>query len=123
MTRQFGVSICIDENSARCVQTMLTPSVARVRKLARVRPKGMQSAIDVYELLSPCGPDSSISDEHISEFEAALELVIAGHWTDAIIALNQLPDEGPKKFLVDHMTRFGNISPADWDGVFFLKSK
>jgi adenylate cyclase len=123
MTRQFGVSICIDENSARCVRTMLTPDVARVRKLARVRPKGMRFAIDVYELLSSCGPDSSVSDKHIIRFEAALKLVTAGHWTDAIIALSQLPDEGPKTFLVDHMRQFDNTPPADWDGVFSLTSK
>jgi adenylate cyclase len=123
MTRQFGVSICIDENSGRCVRNLLTPDMARVRKLARVRPKGMETAIDVYELLSPYGADCPISDEHIERFEGALEMVTDGHWTDAIIALSLLPEEGPKKFLVDQMKGFDNTPPADWDGVFSLTSK
>ena len=123
MTRQLGVSICTDENTADCVRKHLTPEQARVRKLARVRPKGMDTAIDVYELLPPCGEHSSVSDRQIRKFEDALALVISGDWTDAIIALSRLPDEGPKRFLLEHMKSLGNTPPADWSGVFSLRSK
>lgn len=123
MTRQFGVSICTDESTAECVRKHLSPEQARVRKLARVRPKGMDTAIDVYELLPPAGEHSTVSDEQIRNFEEALALVIDGNWTDAIIALSGLPDEGPKQFLLEHMKSLGNTPPADWSGVFSLRSK
>ncbi|MBC7822096.1 MAG: hypothetical protein IAG10_34865 [Planctomycetaceae bacterium] len=57
-------------------------------------------------------------------YEAALEMVIAGRWTEAIERLNAVPDEdGPKKFLLAQMAKLNNTPPAGWDGSFTLDSK
>lgn len=123
MTRQFGVSICIDGKTARCVQKHLAPEQARVRKLACVRPVGMDAAIDVYQLLPPSGEHSAVSEKQIRKFEEALALVIRGDWKSAVNALRRLPDEGPKEFLLEHMSELGNTPPPGWTGVFPLRRK
>lgn len=52
MTRQFGVSIIVDEATAEAVRKHVPTSVAYVRKLAHVRPKGMDIPVVVHELVS-----------------------------------------------------------------------
>ena len=123
MTRQFGVSICMDEGSAEFVRSQLKPHQARVRRLARVRPKGMDTSMAVSELLPPFGSASCVTDATIAAFEAALEEVIAGRWDVACEQLAALPDEGPKSFLLQKMAKHDNRPPADWDGAFSLVEK
>lgn len=123
MTKQFGVSVCLDEASAEFARQHLPPGQARVRRLARVRPKGMDTALEVSELLLPFGPECDTADAQIADYERALELVIAGEWTEAVDILNQLTDDGPSQFLLDQMARCENTPPSDWDGVFSLNQK
>ena len=123
MTRQFGVSICMDDGSAEFVRSQLKPHQARVRRLARVRPKGMDTSMAVSELLPPFGSASQVSDATIAAFEVALEEVIAGRWDVAREQLAALPDEGPKTFLLQKMLKHDNRPPADWDGAFSLVEK
>ncbi len=123
MTRQFGVSICMDEGSAEFVRSQLKPHQARVRRLAQVRPKGMDTSMAVSELLPPFGSASQVTDATITAYEAALEDVIAGRWEQACEQLASLPDEGPKTFLLQKMAKTNNQPPADWDGAFSLVEK
>lgn len=123
MTKQYGVQICIDEQSADFVRNHLPPERARVRRLARVRPKGMDTPITVSELVQPLTKAPQLPDEQIEQFEAALDLVIAGEWDAALAAFEQYPDEGPKTFLLNWMKRYDNKPPSDWDGGFSLVAK
>lgn len=123
MTKQYGVSICIDEQTAEFCREYLKPEEGRVRKLARVRPKGMDTPMTVSELLQPEGAGDSPSTEHLQNFECAVDAVIAGEWGRASELLNGLADEGPKEFLLGHMAEFNNEPPADWDGAFSLAKK
>jgi adenylate cyclase len=122
LTRQFDVAICIDEATAEFARAGLSPSQARVRRLARIRPKGMDTPVNISELLAPAD-NSTVSDERIASYETALDQVIAGEWPDAIAELNRLSEEGPTSFLLSQMSRLGNQPPADWDGAFRLTSK
>ncbi len=123
MTRQFGVSVCLDEASAEFARRQLPSHQARVRRLARIRPKGMDTAITVSELVPGDAAPGAISNETIAIFEAALENVVSGHWDIALDALNSIPDDGPKAFLLKQMSRFDNTPPADWDGAFSMTEK
>lgn len=123
MTKQYGVQICIDEATADFVREHLVPERARVRRLARVRPKGMDTAITVSELCPPVAQSPNLPDEQISQYEAALDQVIAGDWEAARATLADCSDDGPKAFLLDWMARFENTPPADWDGAFSLADK
>lgn len=123
MTKQYGVSICIDEKAAEYCKKFLKPEEGRLRKLAHVRPKGMDSIVVVTELVQPLGTPDTPTDEHIGGFESAVQAVISGEWSSAIGQLNALPDDGAKEFLINHMADFNNEPPADWDGAFSLAKK
>ncbi len=124
LTRQFGVSICIDEATANFVRRLMPPEEGRVRRLARVRPKGMNTPLLVHELLPPETDQRKVNDMEVLNYEAALDAVIAGRWNEAIERLNAVSDEdGPKQFLLTQMAKLNNTPPADWDGAFRLDSK
>ena len=124
MTKQFGVSICIDGATAEFVDRYVSSSEGRLRPLARVRPQGMTTPIDVFNLLPAEEVLCEVSPQMITDHEAALEAVTAGNWADATRLLAQLPDDdGPRQFLVRQMRKFGYSPPPDWAGVFSLAGK
>ena len=123
MTKQYGVSICIDEAAAAACRKALSPEEGRLRKIARVIPKGMDTAMTVTELLQPEDSSDKPSSAQIQQFESAVDLVVAGQWDEALSILNSLDDEGPKSFLVRQMAEAGNKVPDDWSGAFRLSAK
>jgi len=124
MTRQFGVGVCIDDTTARFVRRLMPPEQGRCRRLARVRPKGMNTPLLIHELLPPEVEGDKVSETVRLNYEAALEAIISGRWNEGIERLNAVPDDdGPKKFLLTHMAKHDNTPPADWDGAFGLDSK
>lgn len=124
MTRQFGVGICIDETTAEFVRRLMPQEQGRVRRLARVRPKGMDTPLLIHELLPAEVEGDKISETVRLNYEAALEAIIAGRWGEGIERLNAVPDDdGPKQFLIAHMAKHSDTPPAEWDGAFSLDSK
>jgi adenylate cyclase len=124
LTKQFDVSICIDGPTAEFVDRYVSSSEGRLRPLARVRPKGMGTPIDVFNLLPAEQDHSEVSQKMITDHEAALEAVTAGKWDNATELLTRLPNaDGPRRFLIRQMEAFRNSPPSDWDGVFSLARK
>lgn len=124
MTRQFGVGVCIDDTTAGFVRRLMPLEQGRCRRLARVRPKGMDTPLLIHELLPPEIEGDKVSETVRLNYEAALEAIISGRWSEGIERLNAVPDDdGPKLFLLAHMTKHDNTPPADWDGAFSLDSK
>ena len=124
MTRQFGVGVCIDETTAEFVRRMMPPEQGRCRRLARVRPKGMDTPLIIHELLPPEVEGDKVSETVRLNYEASLEAILTGRWSEGIERLNAVPDDdGPKLFLLAHMAKHNNTPPADWDGAFRLDSK
>ncbi len=124
MTRQFGVNVCIDEATAEFVRRLMPLEEGRVRRLARVRPKGMDTPLLVHELLPAEVEQDKLSETARLNYEAALELIIGGRWTEGLERLNAVPDDdGPKKFLLAQMAKHNNTPPDNWDGAFSMDSK
>ncbi|MCX7411785.1 MAG: adenylate/guanylate cyclase domain-containing protein [Planctomycetales bacterium] len=123
LTNQFGIGICVDEATADFVRRLLPRKKGRIRKLACVRPKGMDTAIIVSELLPPFGHLSKVTDAMIERHEAAVAAIIAGRWTEALAILEALSSSGPKQFLLDHMAESDSRPPLDWTGSFSLTQK
>lgn len=124
MTRQFGVGICIDETTAEFVRRLMPEEQGRVRRLARVRPKGMDTPLLIHELLPAEVEGDKVSETVRLNYEAALDAIIAGRWREGLERLNAVPDDdGPKQFLIAHMAKHNDTPPADWDGAFSLDSK
>ncbi len=124
LTRQFGVGVCIDETTAGFVRRMMPPEQGRCRRLARVRPKGMDTPLIIHELLPPEVEGDNVSETVRLNYEAALDAILSGRWGEGIERLNAVPDDdGPKRFLLARMAEHNNMPPADWDGAFNLETK
>lgn len=124
MTRMFGVDICIDEATANFVRRLMPPEEGRVRRLARVRPKGMDTAVEVSELLPPEIDSPHLTTEIVSAHELAVAQIITGQWKEAIEFLEPRAEmDSAAKFLIEKMALSDNQPPANWDGAFQLVSK
>jgi len=124
MTKLVQASILLDAATAEGVRNNVPREVARVRRVARVRPYGAADAVEISELLPPQGSDSPLTDEQIAAYEAALDCFIAGEWSEALELLYAVPArDRVKDFLTVYIAQHGRTPPRDWDGVVPLSSK
>jgi hypothetical protein len=124
MTRQLRAAILIDPPTAAVIQDSVSPAVARVRRLARVRPVGMAQPLDLFELLPPAGEPGAWADDHLASYAAALAAFEASDWPQALQLLHQVPPEDEAKdFLMLFIARHSRTPPAGWDGVIPLEAK
>jgi adenylate cyclase len=124
ITKQVGASILIDGGMAQQVREHLPASEIRIRKVARMRPVGMDSFVDVFQLLPTDVDYDSITEADLAQYEQAVDAVIAGEWKRAHeLLLGILPDDGPANFLRQFLEEHRDTPPADWDGAINLKSK
>lgn len=123
LTRQFGVSICVDEKTAAFIRRRPDAEGLRVRRLARVRPKGMDIAVQVHQLFEASDAEF-MNDDAISIYESALDDVVCGEWQSAIEKLRSMPKaDGPTRFVLEQLALSGFRPPEDWDGAFALRDK
>ncbi|MBS0261089.1 MAG: hypothetical protein JSS02_03970 [Planctomycetes bacterium] len=124
LTKQLHVKILVDDPTAAVVRSSLSAADGRVRRIGRLRPVGLESAIDVSELLPGKDSPDRLTDQQIEDFETAVDLMKAGDWERAGEILGRLPDsDGPRQFLMQYMAGFDFRPPADWDGVIHLTQK
>lgn len=124
MTKILQASILLDEATAERVRQQVPAEVARVRRVARVLPYGMNSPLMVSQLLEPASPHSPLSDHHIACYEEALDAFQAGRWSEAFRLLHHVPAEDRvKDFLTVYIAQHGRTPPPDWQGLIRLPSK
>jgi len=123
MTKQFQVSILVDEGVAERLGQPRQTHWVRCRRLARVRPQGMSIPLVVSELMPPAVELGALSDRHCRDFEAALSAFLASRWDDAQRLLDRLPQDGAGEFLKRFMDQTPTLPSEDWDGVIALQSK
>jgi adenylate cyclase len=124
MTRQLGASILIDPPTAAVLRSSVPPTVCRVRRLAKVCPRGLSAPIEVSELLPPAHACPELTDEHLAAYEAALEAFERGDWNLALRHLHKVPpDDVATDFLTFFITQHARTPPAHWDGVIVLREK
>jgi adenylate cyclase len=120
LTKTLQTPILLDARSALVARARLAPGEARVRRVAKVRPAGMQTAIELSELL----PAGELSEEHIAAYEAALDALNAGDWKKAFQLLHQVPAEDEvKDFLTVLIAQHGRTPPPNWEGIITLREK
>ena len=97
------------------------------RKLDLLRVVGKSTPVAVYELVGRTG---EVSDEKISiikYYHEALEEYTSRNWTKAIKMFDSIVEmykDPPSAAYLERCQKFKkNPPPADWDGVFILKSK
>ncbi len=124
MTKILRAPILLDDRTARAVREQVPRHVARVRRLAVVRPYGLDAAIEVSELVPPISECPLLTDEHLAISEAALDAFLAGRWSNAYELLHRIPAEDEvADFLTEYIVKHKRTPPPDWDGVITLESK
>jgi adenylate cyclase len=124
MTKILRAPVLLDEQTARAVRRHVPRQVARVRRLAVVRPYGLETPLEVSELLPPAAEYPLLSDEHLESYEAALDAFLAGRWPTAIEHLHRVPSQDVvADFLTVYIAQHGRTPPPNWDGVIALATK
>lgn len=124
MTKILRASILLDEATARSVREQVPPDVARVRRLAVVRPYGLETPLEVSEMLPPTADYPQLTDEHLASYEAALDAFLARRWPEALRLLHRVPtDDLVTDFLTVYIAKHNRAAPADFDGVIPLETK
>jgi adenylate cyclase len=124
MTKLLHASVLMDEATDRLVRQQLPPGLARLRRVARVKPCGLDKALTVTELLPPADDYPKLRDEDIALYEEALGAFQAGRWSEAYELLHKVPPEDRvKDFLTNYIARHNRVAPPDWNGVIVLTEK
>ena len=124
MTKLLRVPILIDEATAQAVREHTAPDVARVRRLAKVKPYGLDTPLVVTELVPPAGASELLSNEHIANYEQALDAFLEGEWNNAYKLLHQVPpDDRGKDLLTEFILKNNRTPPTNWMGVIPMGSK
>jgi len=118
LTKDLRVPILLDEVTATAARQQLSAEEARLRRLATVRPHGLETPVFVSELLPPFLEYPQLSNEHLAAFESAVEALNARDWSRALMLLHQVPpDDLAKDFLTVFIAQHNRTPPEKWDGV------
>lgn len=124
ITKLLHVPILMDEETAAAARESISPNIARIRPIAKVRPYGLDHPVVVYELLPPENEYPLLQDHHIRLCEEAVTAFIAGQWDEAFTRLHQLPAEDRAfDFLTAYIAQHHRVPPASWDGTIVIPSK
>ena len=124
MTKLLRVPILIDEPTAATIREHTARDVARVRRLAKVKPFGLDTSLMVTELVPPAGAGAVLSDDDIAAYESALDAFLNGEWNEAYRLLHQVPpDDRGKDLLTEFILKNNRTPPTGWPGVILLGSK
>jgi adenylate cyclase len=124
MTKIWHAPILVDEVTAGMVKEQVPPELARCRRLARVKPYGLDRPLALTEVLPPLSEYPLLTDAHIADYEAAVDALIAGQWDRAFELLHRVPHEDrAKDFLTVFIAQHNRTPPPGWDGVIAMASK
>lgn len=124
MTKILRAPILLDEVTAARVRQEVPSDVARCRRLAVVQPYGLDTTVEVSELLPPAADYPLLTDEHLRTYDAAVEAFLEGRWGEAYELLHHLPaQDRPKDFLTVYIAQHDRTPPRNWNGVIPLSSK
>lgn len=121
-TKYYQVGIIVSEETTK-------GQIGFVFKpLDRVKVKGKEEAVNIFELIGRVNQVSDSKIEEIERFKEALVYFYAQAWMEAEHLLTDLCAEYPdSKVYLLYLERVGKYknSPfnSDWDGVFVLRSK
>jgi adenylate cyclase len=98
------------------------------RMLDRVRVKGKAEPVAIYEAMATAGAATAAMRALAAAYAEALAAYQAQQWPRTIALaeaiLREHPGDGPAKTLVERARAFtAEPPPANWDGVWTLKTK
>ncbi len=122
LTKAYGVDIIVSESTREQVPEFL------FRELDRVRVKGKQEPVAIYE---PVGHKNDVGEttrEELGAWRRALRAYRNQDWDSAEVALYNLQREHPQRRIyglyLERIVRYRQSPPGDgWDGAFTHTSK
>jgi len=122
LTKNYGVDIIVSEYTKKAVPDY------KYRLLDKVRVKGKDQPVTIYE---PLGPESGISQDTLDEldnYQNALDSFLGSDWQTARVLFSELISKYPKrklyKLYLERIDVYSDHPPANnWDGVFTHTSK
>ncbi len=122
MTKQYRSRIVISEGTYRQVADHFV-----CRQLDRIRVKGKNQPVDVYELMDLAAERSNY-ESLITRFQSAMDAYHDQNWREAAGRFGELlasfPDDGPTQIFLQRALEYMENAPEpDWDGVYVMKSK
>ena len=122
LTKVLRVPILLDGATAEAVRLQTPADLMRIRRLARIKPPGMETPVEVSELLPPATELPELSDQHLAAFESAVTALQQGNWAEALARLHHVPpDDLAKDFLTVFIAQHNRIPPPEWDGVVSIR--
>ncbi|HEX3727203.1 MAG TPA: adenylate/guanylate cyclase domain-containing protein, partial [Pirellulales bacterium] len=124
MTKILHAPILIDERTAIVLRNQAAPKTLRLRRVAVVKPYGLDRKLEVTELLPPLDQYPQLTDQNISDYEKSLDELLAGRWSQAFEQLHRVPaDDRVKDFLTVFIAQHNRTPPETWNGVIPLTTK
>jgi len=118
MTKTFRASILLDDSTAAYIRGHIPATRARVRRIASVRPHGLETPLEVSELLPPAAEFPELSDDAIVVYEQALDALAGRDWERSFALLHQVPaSDRVKDFLTVFIAQNNRTPPRGWDGT------
>jgi adenylate cyclase len=116
LTKFYGVKLIVAKRTTELIGERMT-----FRHLDRVRVKGKDEPVDIYE------PLEEFDEVELASYDQAFEWYVAGEFEQALQAFSELyMNDESKKIYKLHMERCIDLkqeTPADWQGVFTHQTK
>ena len=116
LTKFYGVKLIVAKRTTELIGERMT-----FRHLDRVRVKGKDEPVDIYE------PLEEFDEVELASYDQAFEWYVAGEFEQALQAFSELyMNDESKKIYKLHMERCIDLkqeNPADWQGVFTHQTK
>ncbi|MCD6110007.1 adenylate/guanylate cyclase domain-containing protein, partial [bacterium] len=121
--KEYNTKIMVSEDTY-----LLVKNYFEFRHLDYLRVKGKREAVRVYELLAHKGQVSETGIKLLKTYNDGINLYLDRNFKEAQEmfkqALQIYPDDGPSKLYLERSDILTNYPPpADWDGIFNMKTK
>ena len=122
LTKFYGADIMVTESTQQNQTKFI------FRKLDRVRVKGKNKGIEIYDVLGLATDMTPSLQKELDLYHLALEDYFMQKWDASLEIMTQLREEHPHKKIyslyIDRINEYKqNPPPADWDGVYTHHSK
>lgn len=118
----YGTHVMVSDQTHAALQELF-----EMRNLDRLRVKGKDQSVEVYELLSAKGQLSLEQQQIIQAFHEALQAYQQGQFEQAeqqFTALSQkVPHDGPTQTYLERCRKLKANPPKQWDGIWVMESK
>ena len=121
--KPFGTRIMISETTYEIAKEFI-----EARRLDALQVKGKTKAVFVFELMAKKGELTAERQRMLAEYNAGIDRYLAREWDAAVAAFERAlaitADDGPSRLYIDRCRAYRNDPPpADWNGVWVLKTK